>query len=52
MVQDLIRLVPLAALLIIASLYIGLRWIEGRGGTTFGLSKEESEIYLRGSFSF
>jgi hypothetical protein len=30
----------------------GLRWIEGREGTTFGLSKEESEIYLQGTFSF
>jgi hypothetical protein len=30
----------------------GLRWIEGREGTTFGLSKEQSELYLKGTFSF
>ena len=35
-----------------AEITAGLRWIEGREGTTFGLSKEESEIYLQGSFSF
>lgn len=35
-----------------AEITAGLRWIEGRGGTTFGLSKEESEIYLQSTFSF
>ena len=35
-----------------AEISAGLRWIEGREGTTFGLSKEESEIYLQGTFSF
>jgi hypothetical protein len=35
-----------------AEIAAGLRWIQGREGTTFGLSKEESEIYLQGTFSF
>ena len=35
-----------------AEITAGLRWIEGQEGTTFGLSKEESEIYLEGTFSF
>ncbi len=35
-----------------AEITAGLRWIEGREGTTFGLSKEQSELYLKGTYSF
>jgi hypothetical protein len=35
-----------------AEITAGLRWIQGEEGTTFGLSKEESELYLKGTFSF
>ncbi len=35
-----------------AEISAGLRWIEGQDGTTFGLSKEENELYLKGKFSF
>lgn len=35
-----------------AEITAGLRWIRGREGTTFGLSKDESELYIEGTFSF
>ncbi|MBN2551761.1 MAG: hypothetical protein JXB06_03275 [Spirochaetales bacterium] len=35
-----------------AEISAGLRWIQGKEGTTFGLSKEESELYIEGTFSF
>lgn len=31
---------------------VGLRWIEGRDGTTFGGEKRNDEIYFRGKFNF
>jgi len=39
-------------IIVTVAITAGLRWIEGREGTTFRLSKEESEIYLQGNFSF
>ena len=30
----------------------GLRWIEGRKGTTFGTDTDGNELYLKGTFSF
>jgi hypothetical protein len=35
-----------------AEISAGLRWIQGREGTTFGLNKEESELYIQGTFNF
>jgi len=35
-----------------AEISAGLRWIQGKEGTTFGLNKEASEIYLQGTLSF
>ena len=35
-----------------AEISAGLRWIQGKDGTTFGLSREESELYIEGTFSF
>ena len=35
-----------------AEISAGLRWIRGKEGTTFGLSREESELYVEVTFSF
>ena len=35
-----------------AEITAGVRWIEGQEGTIFGSSKDESEIYLQGTFIF
>jgi hypothetical protein len=35
-----------------AEITTGLRWLEGAGGTTFGLAKDGNELYLKGKYSF